>query len=206
VQQGSSERLLWAVGATTVGIRCEDGVVLASEKRVAYGFTITSKAGKKVFKATPNVGIACAGVIGDMQAIARWLAAEASLYELNQNRPMPVRSAAKLLANILFSRRWTPLLSETLIGGVDDEGSHLFVLDPIGSLIKDDYAALGSGASIAIGIMETGHHKGISVKEGKELAIKAIRAATERDALSGDGIDILVITKNGAEESFIPLK
>lgn len=206
VQRGPQEKLLWAIGATTVGIKCEDGVVLASEKRVAYGFTVTSKAGRKVFKATPNIGIACAGVIADMQAIARWLAAEANLYELSQNRPIPVRSAAKLLANILFGQRWMPLLSETLIGGIDSEGNHLFVLDPIGSLIKDDYAALGSGAPIAIGIIEAGYRKGMSVQEGKELAIKAIKAAAERDALSGDGIDVLVITKGGVEESFVPLK
>ena len=36
-------------GATTVGIVCKDGVVLASEKRVSYGFTVLSKAGKKVY-------------------------------------------------------------------------------------------------------------------------------------------------------------
>ncbi|MCC6042410.1 MAG: archaeal proteasome endopeptidase complex subunit beta [Candidatus Verstraetearchaeota archaeon] len=196
----------WAVGATTVGVRVEEGVVLASEKRVSYGFTVTSKSAKKIFKISDHLGIACAGLIGDMQAIARSLRAELRLYELDTNRKMSVRAAAKLLANMLFSQRYMPLMSETLVGGVDDTGSHLFVLDAIGSLIEDDYAALGSGATIAIGILEAGYRKDMNVDEARGLAIKAVRAAIERDALSGDGIDVLAITKKGAEERFEAVK
>jgi len=97
-------------------------------------------------------------------------------------------------------------MSETLVGGVDDIGSHLFVLDAIGSLIEDDYAALGSGATIAIGIVESGYRKDMAVDEASSLAVKAVRAAIERDALSGDGIDVLTITKRGAEERFEAVK
>jgi proteasome beta subunit len=196
----------WAVGATTIGVRVEEGVVLASEKRVSYGFIVTSKSAKKIFKISDYLGIACAGLIGDMQAIARSLRAELRLYELDTNRRMSIRAAAKLLANILFSQRYMPLMSETLVGGLDDSGSHLFVLDAIGSLIEDDYAALGSGATIAIGILEAGYRKDMTVDEAKDLAIRAVRAAIERDALSGDGIDVLTITKKGTEERFEAVK
>jgi len=192
-------------GATTIGLKCKDGVILASEKRVSYGFTLVSKAGKKVFKINNRLGLACAGMIADMQAITRTLAAEVNLYELENERIMPIKSAAKLLSVILFNRRYMPYLTETLIGGIDAEGPHLFVLDPIGSLIEDDYAVLGTGAKIAIGIIETEYRKGLAVKEGRELAIKAIKAAISRDAVSGDGIDILCITNEGAAEESIPL-
>jgi proteasome beta subunit len=206
VGHGEQMSAYWALGATTVGLRVEEGVVLASEKRISYGFTVTSKSAKKIFKISDHLGIACAGLIGDMQAIARSLRAELRLYELDTNRKMSIKAAAKLLANILFSQRYMPLMSETLVGGVDDTGSHLFVLDVIGSLIEDDYAALGSGATIAIGILETGYRKDMTVDEARSLAIKAMRAAIERDALSGDGIDVLAITKKGAEEGFEAVK
>ncbi|MEM4424400.1 MAG: archaeal proteasome endopeptidase complex subunit beta [Candidatus Nezhaarchaeales archaeon] len=196
----------WAIGATTVGVKVDSGVVLSSEKRVSYGFTVTSKSAKKIFKITDYLGIACAGLIGDMQAIARSLRAEVRLYELDLNRRMPIRAAAKLLANILFSQRYMPLMSETLVGGIDDTGPHLYVLDAIGSLIEDDYAALGSGATIAIGILEANYRKDMTVDEAKNLAIRAVRAAIERDALSGDGIDLLIITKEGVEEKFEAVK
>lgn len=192
----------WAIGATTVGVKVNDGVVLSSEKRVSYGFTVTSKSAKKIFKITDYLGIACAGLIGDMQAIARSLRAEVKLYELDLNRRMSIRAAAKLLANILFSQRYMPLMSETLVGGIDDMGPHLYVLDTIGSLIEDDYASLGSGATIAIGILEANYRRDMTIEEAKNLAVKAVRAAIERDALSGDGIDLLVITREGVEEKF----
>ncbi len=199
-------RIPLAVGATTVGVKCREGVVLASEKRVSYGLVVTSKSAKKVFKVTDNMGIACAGLIGDMQAIARTLAAEASLYELSYNRRMSIRSAAKLLANILFGQRYMPLYSETLIGGIDSEGPHLFVLDPLGSLIEDDYAAIGSGAAVAIAILEDGYGRTSDLKSAEDLAVRAVKAAIERDALSGDGIDVLTVSEEGVEERFTPLK
>jgi len=197
---------LFITGATTIGLVCKDGVVLASEKRVSYGFTVLSKAGKKVYPITNHLGVAFAGLVSDMLAIVRRLAAEARLYELDHGKRMPVNAASKLLANILFSSRYYPLLTETIIGGVDEKGPRLYVLDAVGSLIEDRYAALGTGAQVAIGIVESNYKEGIDVEMGKELAIKAVKAAIERDAVSGDGIDVLVITAQGSKEYFIPVK
>jgi len=45
-------------GATTLGVACKDGVIIASEKRVTYGYLVVSKSGKKVFKITDNIGAA----------------------------------------------------------------------------------------------------------------------------------------------------
>jgi len=192
-------------GATVVGLALKDGVVLASEKRVSYGFTLLSKAGKKVFRINRRMGIACAGIMADMQAIARTLAAEARLYELEHRRVMPIRAAAKLLSVILFNQRIFPLITETIVGGVDEEGSHIFVLDPIGSLIEDKYAALGSGAQVAIGIVESMYKENLSVKDAEKVAVKAVKSAISRDAISGDGVDTLVITENEVWENFYPV-
>ena len=200
------ETFPYGPGATTVGLVCKDGVVLASEKRVSYGFYLMSKAGKKVFKVTNHIGVACAGIMADMQVIARTLAAEADLFALEARRIMPIRSAVKLLSNILFTQRLMPFIAQTIVGGIDSEGPHLYVLDPLGSIIEDKYASVGSGAQIAIGVIESLYKDGATVNDGREVAMKAIKAAIERDAVSGDGIDVLMITKEGAQEAFIPVK
>ena len=189
-------------GATTVGLVCDKGVVLAAEKRVSYGFYVMSRAGKKVFKITDRIGAACAGMVADMQILVRELEARARLYLYEVGRPMSVRAAAKLMSNILFAQRLSPLLTQTIVGGMDDEGPVLYVLDPLGSLVPDKYAAVGSGAEIALGVLEADYRDGLSVGEGRELALRAIKSAISRDAISGDGVDMLVITANGmAEES-----
>jgi proteasome beta subunit len=194
--------MAWMPGATTIGAVFHDGVILASEKRVAYGYLIVSKGAKKVFKITDQIGAACAGLVGDMQILAREVEAQSNLYSMDVGRKVSVRSAAKLMANILFNRRYAPLITQTIVGGLDEEGPSLYVLDVLGSLIPDKYAAVGSGTEIAIGILEEGYKEGMKLKEVKELVTRAIKAAISRDVMSGDGIDFLIITQEGvAEES-----
>jgi len=191
---------LYIPGATTVGVVCKDGVVLASEKRVSYGSFVMSKAGKKVFKISEKIGVACAGLVSDMQILVREMEAYLKLFKIEAGRPMSVKSASKMMSNLLFNNRLFPLITQTIIGGVDDEGSAMYVLDVLGSNIPDKFTAVGSGAEIAIGVLEDHYKEGLTVEEGKELVTTAIKSAISRDALSGDGIDFLIITKNGTKE------
>jgi len=191
---------LFVPGATTVGVVCSDGVILASEKRVSYGYLVVSRVGKKVFKITNRIGAACAGLVSDMQILVREVEAYANLFKLDARRPIPVRSAAKVMSNLLFSRRLVPLITQTIVGGMDEEGTSLYVLDILGSVIPDKYAAVGSGAEIAVGVLEEGYKENMNTGEAKELVVRAIKSAVSRDVMSGDGVDFLIITEKGIQE------
>jgi len=192
-------------GATTIGIVCKEGVILASEKRVSYGYMVMSKTGKKTFRITDRVGAACAGLVADMQMLVREIEANAKLYELDHGRKISVRATAKTMSTILFQRRYFPYITQTIIGGMDDEGASVYILDPLGSVIPDKFAAVGSGAEIAIGILEAAYKDGMDLEEGRELTIRAMKSALARDTASGNGVDILTITADGAKEETIPL-
>jgi proteasome beta subunit len=187
-------------GATTIGLVFADGVILASEKRVTYGSMIMSKTGKKVFKIADQVGAACAGLVSDMQILTREVEAQAKLFALDAKRPMTVNAAAKVMSNVLFNRRMIPLIIQTIVGGIDDSGPALYVLDVLGSLLPDTYAAVGSGAQMATGVLEQGYTEKMTQKDAKNLVLKAIKSAVRRDVMSGDGIDFLIITKEGIQE------
>ena len=191
---------LFIPGATTIGVVCSDGVILASEKRVSYGYLVVSRVGKKVFKVTDRIGAACAGLVSDMQILIREVEAYANLFRLDANRPISVKSDAKVMSNLLFSRRLFPLITQTIVGGMDDEGASLYVLDVLGSVIPDKYAAVGSGAEIAIGLLEQGYKENMTLKEAKDLVTRAIKSAIARDVMSGDGVDFLTITSEGITE------
>ncbi|MDH5732312.1 MAG: archaeal proteasome endopeptidase complex subunit beta [Candidatus Bathyarchaeota archaeon] len=193
-------RYLYVPGATTLGVVCSDGVILASEKRVSYGYMVVSRVGKKVFKITNKIGAACAGLVSDMQILVREVEAYASLFKLDSGRGLPVKSAAKLMSNLLFSRRLFPLITQTVVGGMDEEGASIYVLDVLGSLIPDKYAAVGSGAQIAVGVLEEGYRENMNMEEAKQLVVRAIKSAISRDVMSGDGVDFLMITKEGIRE------
>ena len=202
-QQAQQGGFAWMPGATTVGVVFDGGVILASEKRVTYGYFVMSKGGKKVFKVTDRIGVACAGLVGDMQILAKEMEVQGNLFSMDVGRPISVRSASKLMANVLFNRRYAPLITQTIVGGIDEDGPSLFVLDVLGSLLPDKYAVVGSGTEIAIGVLEEGYKETLTAQETKELVIRAIKSAISRDSMSGDGIDFLIITKNGVTEESI---
>ena len=182
-------------GATAIGLIFKGGVVLGAEKRVAYGRFVVSGSGKKVFPLTKTVGAAFAGMMGDMQILAREISSYVKIRELELKREMPPNSVAKLMSVILFERRYVPFITQTILGGVNGVPA-IYVLDPLGSVIPDDYACVGSGAETAIGVVEANYTEGMSEGKAKDLVIKAIRSASARDAGSGKDIDLLTITSS----------
>ncbi|MEM2983619.1 MAG: hypothetical protein QXL24_00230 [Candidatus Jordarchaeaceae archaeon] len=196
---------MYIPGATALGIVFKDGVVLGADKRFAYGNFLLSRSSKKVFLITNTVGAACAGMISDMQNLIKRVTVEIKLRELEIRRPVPPNSVAKLMSVIMFSERLYPLLTQVIVGGIDEKPS-VYVLDPLGSIIPDEYATVGSGTEIAIGVIESDYKKGRSEKEATELAIKALKAAMQRDIASGDGIDLLIIKSNETKEQEIKLQ
>jgi len=200
MEKQSQNGYMFIPGATTVGVIFKEGVVLASEKRVSYGYLIVSKTGKKVFRITDHIGAACAGLVSDMQVLIREVEAYGNLFNLDVGRPISVRSVAKLMSSLLFSRRLAPLITQTIVGGVDKEGPSLYSLDPLGSVLPDKYTVVGSGTEIAMGVVEEGYKDNMGMEEAKDLVIRAMKSAVSRDIMSGDGIDFLLITKDGIRE------
>ena len=188
-------------GATAIGLIYQDGIVLAAEKRITYGNFVVNKNTKKIFSITDQVASACAGMVADMQVLTRQVGALAKIRKLETRREMATNSVAKLMSVIMFERRYFPLLTQVIVGGVHD-APEIYTLDPLGSLLPDNYAAVGTGAELALGVIDSEFKKNMSEDASKKLAIKAIKSSIQRDSASGDGIDILTITKKGiAEES-----
>lgn len=188
-------------GTTTLGLICEDGVVVATERRATMGTMIAHKVTKKLFQIDEHLAMTTAGLVGDVQVLARYLSAEAKLYRLTREIPMPVEAAATLMANILNQNK-TLYYVQFIIAGYDLEGPHVYSLDAAGGAIPDKYVSTGSGSPYVYGVLEDHYRDGMSIEEGIDLAIRAISAAMRRDSASGDGIDVAVITKEGFR--FIP--
>jgi proteasome beta subunit len=191
-------------GATAVGIAYKDGVVLGAERRITLGSFVRSKSGKKVFRVTDSVGAVCAGMVADMQNLVKEVGVYSKLKELESRKPLKPNSVAKLMSTLMFQNRYAPLLTQVILGGMGDKPV-VYVLDPLGSVISDQYATVGTGEETAIGVVEAGYSPTMTQKEARDLAVAAIKAAIARDAMSGNGIDILTIDKNGIKEEGVSL-
>jgi proteasome beta subunit len=192
-------------GATAIGISYSEGIILAAEKRVSYGNFVVNKNTKKTFPVTEHVGAACAGMIADMQILVRQVTALAKIRKLETKRVVATNSIAKLMSVIMFERRFFPLLTQVVVGGIQ-ERPQIYTLDPLGSVLPDDYAAVGSGAEMALGVMDAEYTQAMSEDNARNLVIKAMKSSILRDSSSGDGIDLLTITKNDLREDLLPAK
>lgn len=193
-------------GTTTVGLVCRDATIVATEKKSTIGYLVASKETEKIIQLDDHLVMTTAGVSGDAQALGRYLRAEFKLFELTNNRKIPVNSAASLLANILQGSKFYPYYVQLLIGGFDEKGAGLFSLDAIGGLEEErKFFSTGSGSPMALGVLEDNYKEGLSADEGVKLVIRAIKAAVERDIASGGmGIDVAVVTKTGTKITNYP--
>ncbi|MEA2090337.1 MAG: archaeal proteasome endopeptidase complex subunit beta [Thermoproteota archaeon] len=187
-------------GTTTVGIVCTDGVILSSDTRVTMGSFVAHKKGKKIYQIDDHLAMTISGNVADAQRVVDILKMNAQLYKLDNGRRMPVKVAARLIANLLFSARLAPLIAQVLVGGVDDVGPHVFLLDPFGSLTEEKCVATGSGSPIAYGVLEDKYKEDITVGDLLSMVVRAVNSAMKRDTASGDSFDVAIIDKKGYRE------
>ena len=179
-------------GTTTVGLVFEDGVVLATEKRATMGYMIASKKAKKVYQIADRIGMTIAGGVGDAQQIARINRRVQSLqYQEKRCRlpppQLPLPSEQQPVLPSMSSSSWEELMTPTGLFSVDAMG---------GATKEEEIVATGSGSPMAYGVLEDRFTKGMKRKDAISLAVRAVRAAMKRDAGSGEGVHVVVITKD----------
>ena len=184
-------------GTTTVGIVAKDAIVLAAERKATMGYLVASQDTQKIYQIDHNIGMTIAGLVGDAQALVRYIKAELKLYSLQEGKNISTEAASTLIANILYARRFYPYYVQLVVAGYDSKPS-LYTLAPDGSVIPEKYFSTGSGSPMAFGLLENDFKEGMGVEDAKRLAVRSVKVAVKRDIASGgSGIDVVVITKAG---------
>ena len=178
-------------GTSTVGITYDGGVVVGADHRATMGHFIANKSVQKLFRISDNIALTTAGLVGHAQSLSRVLAAELKLFELKRDMPMTVKGAATFTANILSGR---PHYEQLLIVGVDPSVPSVYSIDSAGGSIPDTYCATGSGSPYMYGVLEDQFKTDMSKDQALSLAAKALLASAQRDAASGNGMDLAYIT------------
>lgn len=194
-------------GTTILGIVCKDGVVMAADRQSTAGNIVMDKNSEKIKRVNDYLLFAGTGMVSDIQKAIKLAAAELRLKELRAKTRPSVRNGANLISSIIYQSVRQPAMLQfmvgSLIGGVDEDGkTELYSIDPSGSIVKiTDYDAnFGSGMPYVLGLLERQYKEDMTVKEGVELAIEAIKSSTQRDIGSGYGMDVFTITKDGIKK------
>lgn len=207
MEQKDISKNIMQSGTSIVGIVCKDGVVIGADRRSTAGGIVMSKNSKKAIKVNEYILVAGTGVASDIDLNQRVLSAELKLKELKTRTRPTVKEAAHLFGMMTYRNIRTPSMIPSivgmLVGGVDEDGtSSLFTVEPAGGVypVEDYDANFSSGMPYILGLLEREFKKEISVKDGVELAKECLKASTQRDTASGNGIDIFSITKDGVQQ------
>jgi len=185
-------------GTTIVGITFRDGVVLGADTRATEGSIVCDKNCEKIHFITSNIFCCGAGTAADTENTTSLISSQLELHRLETGRRPKVTTAATLLSSMLF--RYQGHISAALVlGGVDELGSHIYMIHPHGSSNKLPYATMGSGSLAAMAILEQGYRDNLSREEAIKLVRDAVAAGVFNDLGSGSNIDITVITRDGNE-------
>ncbi|MFC6975602.1 archaeal proteasome endopeptidase complex subunit beta [Halomicroarcula sp. GCM10025709] len=192
------EETVTKTGTTTVGISTDEGVLIATDRRASLGGRfVSNKQVQKVEQIHPTAAMTLVGSVGGAQSFIRSLRSEANLFEVRRDEPLSIHALATLAGN--FARGGPFFAINPIIGGVDEEGSHVYSVDPAGGVLEDDYTVTGSGTMVATGTIEGEYDPEMSLEEARALAIRAVQSAAERDTGSGNGIVLAEITDDGVE-------
>jgi len=180
-------------GTTTVGIATEDGVVVATDRRASLGGRfVSNKSVQKVEQIHPTAVMTLVGSVGGAQSFIRSLRAEADLYEVRHGEAMSIHALSTLAGNFARGGPWFAI--NPIIAGTDENGSHVYSVDPAGGVMADDYTVTGSGMQLAYGTIEGEYDHGMSLDAARDLAVRAVAAASERDTGSGNGVVVATVT------------
>ncbi|NVM34636.1 MAG: proteasome subunit beta [Candidatus Lokiarchaeota archaeon] len=189
-------------GTTTVGLTCKDAVILGTDKRASMAYFVASKTAEKLHKIQDHLWMTIAGGVADALYLVDILRAETTIFQLaHDGKPILVKSAAKLLSNILYQNKMFPFEVGLILGGVtEEEGPVLLDISAYGSILPEKYCAVGSGQNFSYGVLEARYKDNLTIEEGKEIVKKAVTSSIIRDMASGNGIDLVVVKKEGPTE------
>lgn len=214
-------------GGTTIGISGKDFAILGSDSRLSRGYSILSRDNCKQIQLTANCVLNSAGMKADRDTLHKMLKTRLTMYEHQHGKPMSTTAIAQLLSTILYQRRFFPLYTFNVLGGLDAEGKGgVYTYDAIGNYERVFYSASGSGQSLVMPLLDNqigllnqtdkvapfqapGRipiRDDLEIEETLELMKDAFTNAGERDIYTGDHVDFSIITADGVRTETFDLK
>ncbi len=185
-------------GTTTVGLRTKDFVVLAADRRATSGYYVAHKRTRKIIQVADYMAVTTAGLVADAQVLAEWLSNHLRYHYYTTKRRLTVSAAAEYLAAILHGSRFFPYIVQLLLGGYDT-APRLFNIDWFGSVTEEKFVATGSGSPTAIGVLEDQYREDMEREEAVRLAVRAVYSSIRRDSFTGNGVDAVLIDREGVK-------
>lgn len=206
------------LGSTALGIRTNEGVVLAVEKRVTSPLIDPSSI-EKILEIDVHMGCAMSGLTADARTLIDHARVEAQNHWFTYNERMPVESNVHSISDLALDfsaeggrdKKKTmsrPFGVALLVGGVDPvDGCCLWNTEPSGNYVKYQACAVGSAQEGATSLLNEQYNKDLTLADAEILALTVLRQVME-EKLTSDTVEVSVVKPmaNHADVKFHILK
>ncbi len=182
-------------GATAIGVKTKEGVVLVADRRVASKL-LEPDTIEKIYKIDDHIGAATSGLVADARVLVDRARLEAQINRLTYDEPISVKELAKRICD--FKQQFTqfggvrPFGVSLLIAGVDEK-PRLYETDPSGALLEYKATAIGAGRNVVMEYFEKEYDENMSLDEAIIKAMVAMGKAIESE-LTPEGVEVGLIS------------
>ena len=186
-------------GTTVIGIKYEDGVMLAADTLASYGSLARYKDVRRIQKVGETTLVGASGEMSDFQSIMEMLDTmnQADVNQDDGYSKTPAEIYSYLRA-VMYQKRGkgNPFWNQLLIAGYRDS-PFLGYVDLIGTAYEENFIATGFGAYLAIPIIRERWTASMNEAEARTLLEDCLRVMFYRDCRASSRIQIAKATKTG---------
>jgi 20S proteasome subunit alpha 5 len=177
------------MAATAIGIKTNDGVILAVEKKLPSRLMDPTSV-EKIMEIDYHVGCASSGIAGDAKTLADHARVESQQHKFSYNEPLKVEAVTQSIADLAIhfgegseGRKDKPMSRpygvSLLVAGVDEDGPQLYVSDPAGTYLKYKAWAIGSAAEGAQAYIKESYKDDMTMNEAEKLSLQVLKNVME---------------------------
>jgi len=192
-------------GGAVVAMVGKNCVGIASDMRFGVQAQTLGFNQPKIYKINDRTFIGLAGLATDNQTLYEKLKFRTNLYRLREERDINPKIFANLVSSLLYEKRFGPYFAEPVICGLDGEKPFICAMDLIGApLFAEDFVLAGSSSAEAMyGVCETLYRPNLEPDDLFETLGQCLLSAVDRDAMSGWGGIVTIITKDGTISKYL---
>lgn len=185
-------------GGSVVAMIGKDCVAIACDLRLGTQSLGLSNKFEKIYN-FGHVYLGLTGLASDAQTLAGAFRYKTNLYKLREEREIEPESFANLVSSTLYEKRFGPYFIGPVVAGINSKTDKPFIcgFDLIGCIdFAKDFIVSGTASDQLYGMCEALYEPNLEAEDLFETISQALLNAADRDALSGWGAAVYVITKD----------
>jgi 20S proteasome subunit beta 3 len=187
-------------GSAMIAMMGDGCVGIAADRRLGKNLTTISTDCTKIHEMQAGCMVGFTGLYTDILTLHQQLQYRINLYQLQEERDMKPSTLSHLISTMLYEKRFGPYYMEPIIAGIDMETNQPYLsnMDLIGATMTSrDFCVAGSCTANLYGMAESFFRPNLPPDELFEVLAQSLLSSVERDALTGWGGVVHIITKDG---------